>query len=713
MTTLRLSLKRLLSPASVAVVGASENLGMSNNAVLPMLEAGLTVHLVNPNRDSVYGQPAVRTLGEIGHPVDAVLALVNATRSVDVVEEAAALGCGGVVVAAAGFSELGPEGVALQDRLLAAARVGPMAVVGPNCSGFKNVPLGVNLFTGGRLDLTPGCVSIVSQSGFLVRAAMAAAAERRLGVGIAVSSGNEAVCDLADHVDVLVDDPGTSVICLVVETIRRPPEFFDAVARARAAGKAVLALKLGRTDRARRIMQSHTGAIADESWVYDLAFREHGIIGVGDIDGLLDAAQLFAQLPRDRWSAVDRIGIITTSGGVAALATDLADEEGVVLPDLGEIEPWVRERVPGDTVNPLDLTGFVMSRRDVMEELFSRYADSVDLLALAWWLGDGDEGWSTTLLEPFAAVAAAHDTPFLVTPVESTSLGPWVPSWREQGLVFARGVQSLYRAADAMTRHVRATPRLTAAPATAGSSVSSRSTGPPPVPAERAPVPDLVSTDVGSIVPFGIAMRLLTEVGIPVAPWVLIEVDDEPIVPARLGGRCVVKLADVPHRTELGAVELDVEPGDVARLVARLREIAAGEGVPATVAVQAMVSGHGEVFAGLHGRTGLGPVVLLGRGGVLVEIAGGVAGRMLPLDERVVAELVEEVAGSVARAPGATGVASTGPGPGDVGPRRAVAAARNVVGLGRPQPADRDRRRRGRRGCAPRRRPGTDDRQRR
>ncbi len=623
------NLARMLSPATVAVVGASEKLGMSNNAVLPMIEAGRTVHLVNPTRDSVYGRRPVPNLAAIGEPVDAVLALVNAERCVGVVEEAAALGCGGVVVAAAGFGELGAEGAALQERLRSVAVDAGLAVVGPNCSGFKNVPLGVNLFTGGRLDLAPGGLSVVSQSGFLVRAALAAAAERRLGVGIAVSSGNEAVCDLADHIEVLVDDPGTSVIALVVETIRRPDAFFAAVARARAAGKAVLALKLGRTDRARRIMQSHTGAIADEAWVYDLAFREHGVIGARDMDALLDSAQLLVQLPRERWRPIERIGMITTSGGVAALATDMAADGGVELPTLDELEPWVRERVPGDTVNPLDLTGFVMSRRDVMEELFARYAEAVDVLALAWWLGEGDEGWSQTLLEPYAVVGAGHATPFVVTPVEATSIGAWAPPWRDQGLVFTRGVQSLYRAAAAMTRAVTDLPRALT----------------PLAPLGVSEPPLLVASEVGPMVGFADAMGLLADVGIPVAPWLVVGAAEPVPESSLLGDRLVVKLADVAHRTELGAVELGVTPGEVTAAVERMRTIAAAHDVSPVVAVQAMVAGHGEAFAGLHGRTGLGPVVLLGLGGVLVEVAARVSGRLLPLDAATAAALVDEVAG--------------------------------------------------------------------
>ncbi len=634
MTALRIQLARLLSPASVAVVGANESLGMSNNAVLPMLEAGHEVVLINPNRDTLYGLPVSPSLAAYGKPVDAVLSLVNAERSIDVLNEAGALGCGGVIVAAAGFIEAGDAGTSLQARLQAAASAGGLAVVGPNCSGFKNVPLGVNLFTGGRLDLPAGGVAVVSQSGFLVRSALAAAGERQLGVSIGVSSGNEAVCDLADYVAVLADDARTSVICLVIETIRRPQAFFESVAAARAKGKPVIALKLGRTDRARSIMQSHTGAIADAAWVYDLAFREHGVIKARDIDDLLDRAQLLAQIPASERKPIRRIGMITTSGGVAALATDIADEIGAPLPPLPELDEWVRERVPGDTVNPLDLTGFVMTKADLMIEVFDKYASAVDLLSLAWWTGTGDEGWSKTLLAPYATAAAKANIPFVVTPLEATTTGAWVDGWRAQGLHFTRGVESLYRAVDAQNQFVTAPVR-----------------GRLPTPAAglAAATPTLIGTEAGQIVGFADAMRLLTDAGISVAPYVVLTsetVDDAAL--GELGDRLVVKLADVPHRTELGAVKLDVTRAGLPAAVAEMRAIAAEHGVSGAIAVQAMVRGIGEAFCGLQCQSDLGAVALLGRGGVLVEVSGGIAGRFLPLDEDAIHDLADEVAGDAA-----------------------------------------------------------------
>ena len=399
------ALSRLLSPASLAVVGANESLGMSNNAVLPMLEAGRTVHLVNPNRQELYGLPALPSLSALGAPVDAVLSLVNAERSVAVVEEAAALGCGGVVVAAAGFSEMGDAGSALQSRLQEVARESGLAVIGPNCSGFKNVPLGVNLFTGGRIDPPSGGVSIVSQSGFLMRSALAAAAQRRLGVAIAVSSGNEAVCDLADYVEALIDDPSTSVD--LPRHRDHPP-----------SGRLLLGggpCPRGRHVRARPQARPQRPLPADRAVAHGLHRRRQ--LGVrARLRRARHRLGVRCRRPlRPRPAARPApfgppLGHRTHRHhhdvrGVAALATDLADSEGLVLPTLEELAPWVRERVPGDTVNPLDLTGFVMSQPDVMRELFDRYAGAVDALVLAWWLGEGDEAWSTMLLGPFAAAA--------------------------------------------------------------------------------------------------------------------------------------------------------------------------------------------------------------------------------------------------------------------------------------------------------------------
>jgi acyl-CoA synthetase (NDP forming) len=627
------NLARMLSPASVAVVGASEKLGMSNNAVLPMLDAGIEVALVNPNRDLVYERPTVPSLSALSRPVDAVLSLVSAERSIAVVQEAASLGCGGVAVAAGGFAEMGDEGRALQSQLVAAA--GPMAIVGPNCSGFMNVRERINLFTGGRITLHAGPVSVVSQSGFLLRSALAAGQQRQLGFGIAVSSGNEAVTELHDYVTLLADDAETRVICLVIEKIRDADEFLAAVEHARALDTAVVALKLGRTERSREIMRSHTGAIADESWVYELVLREAGVLSAHDVDDLLDLAQLVAQLPPERRRPVRGVAVMASSGGVAGVAADAAHDSGVHLPALEELDAWVRERVPGDGMrNPLDMTGFVMRDTERLRDLFGGYAhaDDVDALVLCWWAADGDEAWSRTLLEPFAEVAARASIPLIVTPVEATALGDWTRTYHDREVAFCRGIRSTFRALGALDQFAR-TANASSGPAS--------SVAPVPVPA-----PPLVDSPVGRIVPFTVAMQLLADVGVPIAPFVVLDPgdDDDDRIDV-LGARVVVKLADVPHRTELDAVRMGVPRTEVPSVVRELRTIARTHAAPETVAVQSVVAAHGESFVGLLGQTDLGPIVLFGLGGVLVEITGRVDGRRLPLRPGAAATLVDEVAG--------------------------------------------------------------------
>jgi succinyl-CoA synthetase beta subunit len=205
-------------------------------------------------------------------------------------------------------------------------------------------------------------------------------------------------------------------------------------------------------------------------------------------------------------------------------------------------------------------------------------------------------------------------------------------------VLFGRGIESVFHAADALDRFV-AGPLATLASA-------GDDEGDEPAPGAA---PELIATAAGPMVPFASAMALLTSAGIPVAPWEAVAPDapaaDVARVALRVGSRLVVKLANVAHRTELDAVRVDVAVEEAEHAIAELRAIAGAHQVDATVAIQAMVSGHAEAFAGVHCGTGLGDVLLFGRGGVLVELADAVTGRFLPVDARRADELAREVAG--------------------------------------------------------------------
>jgi len=281
---------------------------------------------------------------------------------------AAACGAGGVITVAGGFSEDGSDGTVLQERLRAAAWAANMPVIGPNGVRYINVPKKLDLTLLPHFSLRPGGVSMIAHSGATIEA-MAAAAWRAGGGGfnLMISAGNEPVTDMTGYLECLVDDPATEIICLVVEKIKRPDAFF-AAARARAAGKPIVAIKLARTERTQRMARSHNGTLTGDAWVYEQAFRQAGILTAEEIDELADRVQFLEQLPRSQWSPVRGLFVFTGTGGFAAMAGDLAEAEGVDIPEVPRLSEFIGSVVPGTTVpNPLDATGFFNSRPDMVE----------------------------------------------------------------------------------------------------------------------------------------------------------------------------------------------------------------------------------------------------------------------------------------------------------------------------------------------------------
>jgi len=340
----RLPLERLLRPRSVAIVGANDRLPQSNNAHGFMAGADVEIFLVNPTRETLYGQRCHPSLAAIGQPVDAVLGLVNAERTVALVAEAIATGAGGVIAHAGGFGETGTAGAALEQQLVAHAVAGSLPVIGPNCSGYVDFNRRIKMSGAPPLPASAGGVALVTQSGSLLVSVATAGHDRRIGFGHVISTGNESVVDLTDCLEFLVDDPATRAICLVVEAIRRPQAFFAAAQRAARANKPIVALKLGRSERARRIASSHTGAIAGDAWVTEMALRQHGIGIARDIAELVDRVALFDQLPPARWSPVRGIAVATPSGGGAGLLCDVFADFDLPLPRPGGPPPPQRRK---------------------------------------------------------------------------------------------------------------------------------------------------------------------------------------------------------------------------------------------------------------------------------------------------------------------------------------------------------------------------------
>ena len=622
----RSALDRLLQPRSIALVGLSDNNARRLEGLEPTFRSGCEIFVINPRYERVIGRPAARSLTDLGRPVDCVMSLISAERTTDLAEEAASLDIGGLIMMAAGFAEMGVGGARLQGRLRAAAETGGFAALGPNCLGLENVPRGIRLTGAVKDELKPGGLSIVSQSGAVVTGVTMAGKAAGAGFNLLISSGNEAVTDLADFVDYLAGDPGTKAIGLVFEKVRRPEAFFAAVRRAIGAGKPVVATKLGRSERSQRMAASHTGALTGDAWVYEVALRQLGVTLADDPDELAERLALADKIPAQRWTEVRSLGVVALSGGFASLSYDMAQQEGLAVPALDNLLPWVQERIPSALVaNPLDPTGL---GTQYWGEIMGQYITSPELDAIIVSETMTVDGESVRSRVRDISEAARKVTKPVVF-ANASGLPPiWAREYEGEPLAFGRGIRASMRGLHTIGNLVR----LQSGP---------RQMLQPLAPLARPQVATIPAA-AGEMLPFAATMELLGEAGLPVAPYALCEPEADPrALGVSFAGPYVVKLADVAHRTEHGAVRLAVAREQIAVAVLELRQLAMASGLPALVALQPMISSRGELMIGIQSSE-LGPVVALGLGGVFVEALRRVGGRMAPFDLQEAWELIGE-----------------------------------------------------------------------
>ncbi len=628
----RSSVACMLNPGSVAIVGASDR-PMLKLAVERNEEANVRVYLVNPNRDDLFGRPVYRSLEAVPEPMDAVISLVNADLTAAVVEDAARSGARSAIITAAGFAETDEAGSQRQAAITGIAKAHDMAICGPNCSGILNIAAGKSL-AGRWENARPGRVALISHSGGLLTAALMAGAERFLGWSYLISAGNEAATDLVDYLETLTDDPAVGIVLMIIEEIRRPREFMAAAYRARAAGKPLVALKLGRSERGKRVGASHTAAMMGDARDYYAAFRQAGVLIARDIDDLLDIAHLFSGLPPDQWRDARAIGVLCASGGNAALVSDAFDDVGIALDVDDALARWTHGIVPTNAVgNPFDITGLKYNEHD-FEGILERYLASPQydtVVVVSSGLGPSQEQFNFPVIGPLRRAVQASSKRFILVSAASGSIGDWVEELLDCGVAIGRGLVPTTRSLKAMERFSdeRARPQPEA-PA------------PMPRPGNLDPVCD---GDV-AMLRFGDAARLAMASGLPVAPFVEVGPEDDLSVAVQAlptAEHYVVKVANALHRTEIGAVATGVQPADIPSIAARLVGVAARHSLSQDLVIQPEVHGRGELIVGAYTTSGFGPIVLVGLGGVFTEALGDVSCRVAPLQPVDADEMIREL----------------------------------------------------------------------
>jgi len=634
-------LDAVFAPRSVAVIGATESPGKVGRTLLANLVSspfGGTVFPVNPTRHSVLGVKAYPSIGEVPDPVELAVIVTPAQGVPDLIRECAEAGVRAAIIISAGFKETGPDGLALEARILETARASGMRIVGPNCLGVMNPVAGFNA-TFAKGIARPGSVGFVSQSGALVTAVLDWAQREQTGFSTVASLGSMLDVGWGDVIYYLGDDPRTKSIVIYMETIGDARAFLSA-AREVALTKPIIVIKPGRTEQAARAAASHTGSLAGSDDVLDAAFRRVGVLRVDSIAELFGMAEVLAQQPRPKGR---RLSIVTNAGGPGVIATDaLIAGGGELAPLTDEIRGQLNEILPAawSHNNPIDILG------DAPPALYRQAAE----IATANPESDG----LLVILTPQDMTDATGSAEQLTGLARSTS-GPILASWmggpevdagtellQRAGIpVFAypdvavRMFTYLWRSADDL-RLLYETPALD----TDAGEVSRE---------RAASVIDEARSAGRTVLSEDESKEILAAYAIPVAETrVATSVESAVEAADTIGYPVVVKLYShtITHKTDVDGVRLNlVDAGAVGEAyrsisdaVKRLRGAEHFEGV----SVQPMINYTGyELIIGSSIDPQFGPVLLFGMGGTLVEVIRDRALGLPPLTTTLARRLIE------------------------------------------------------------------------
>ena len=625
------SIKRILNPSSIAVVGASRKPGtIGYELVHNLVRGGFTgaVLPVNPNAASVAGIHAYASVGEVPGPPDLAIIAVPADAVAAVVAECGEAHVGGIVIISAGFAELGTTGREVEASLVESARGHGMRIVGPNCMGLANTsPLIRMNATFAPVDPIPGNVAFMTQSGALGISLIDESSRRGIGISSFVSVGNKADISGNDLLRYWEADEATAVIALYLESFGNPRKFVRIASRV-ARAKPIVAVKSGRSPAGARGAMSHSAALATSDDVAELVLSRAGVTRVDTLEELLDTTQAFASQPSPNGR---RVAIVGNAGGPAILAADAATAHGLLVPELSdETQARLRTFLPPSaaTRNPVDIVAsgspvaFEQALRVVLED------PEIDAVLAIYVppLPDRDR----SMLDAIATAAASRpDKTMLATVLagnETVQLGGTrVPTYRFPESAVRALAHMASRSEWLRSDNTAIAEQLIDAPQ-----------------ARKVACDFLRGTPEGGWLDTSSAVAMAAAAGLPLVETAIIANLDEAVAAAtRLGFPVALKGsgASILHKTDLGAVALSlideqavIDAGSAMR--ARLGDDLNG------YVVQRMSPAGVELLAGVATDPGFGPLVIFGAGGTAAELLKDRVVRPAPLAAHDPAEMV-------------------------------------------------------------------------
>jgi len=636
-----------MKPASIAVVGASQRMSRATRVVANLQRFGYAGRIfpINPKYAEVLGLPCYPDLASTPEPADSVVVAIPAEQVPAVLTAAVDCGVRAAVVLSSGFAEAGAPGRQRQAELERLATERGLLICGPNCYGVFNIRLGAATFSADLVEpLRPGAVGVVSQSGGFSHAIGEYLMQQRaVGLSYIVSCGNQAGVTVEDYIAFLVEDDDTAVIGAFVEGFKKPEAFRRAAARARALGKPIVVLKVGRSENARQAMLAHTGSLAGTPEIIEAMLRQSGIVQVSSLNEMIDTLTLLAAA-RTYTPRAWKVGILSGLGGECGRAADAADRAGVELPPLSAASvDTLKTLMPdfGNPRNPLDGTGAMYEDASLFPRLFDVMLrdEAVDVVAVNLRVNVPRPGGGAPS-RPFSRAmidTLANNPGRLVLAFSSFAGGDLdqevVRPLADAGVPFLESTETTMLALRHAREHRRFLDRAEpVAPSAPAGRPRARLSG------------TLGATE---------AMALLSEFGVPVVESIAAKDAAAAAVAAdRVGYPVVLKIdsPDIAHKTDVGGVRVGL--GDAAAVRAafgamldEVRRRAPAARLDGAL-VQRMIPGGREMILGVKTDPLFGPAVLCGLGGVFVEQLRDVALRLPPIGPADAAAMIAELRGA-------------------------------------------------------------------
>jgi acetyltransferase len=633
----------MLHPRNIVLVGATDKPGnyaerIWNNLIKYKFEGGL--YPLNSKRETIWGVPCYKDFASLPEKPDHVLVLVPARFAVQVIRDAAAAGARSATIVTSGFSELQDhESQKLAAGLQQAIRETGLAVTGPNCLG--NLSAGEKLFT--NIDdrvvtMEAGPVAIAGQSGAIVMAIRQALEDRGVGVGYMVTTGNEAGLETPDLMAYFAADPSIRVIVVYLEGVRNTKVFREACKAARAAGKPVIALKLGTSEGGRAAAMAHTGALAGSIETFDAISAREGVIRARGMDELIETTECFvhADLPKG-----PRLAAVTLSGGKRGLLIDAFSSAGL---NFAQLSPSASDKLakmlgPGSIVgNPLD-AGFaaVVDPSVYMQSIKIMIDDpDTDIVIIDSELPKAPHELRERNLRIVNEMAAAASKPVIYISTMSIGFTEFTKGLRKS-LPHIAVMQGLDRAVGAIKAMIEYASLRKEVPDIVSSSSASA----------RATLERMLKSAKGKALDEVASKKLLKAYGIPVSKEEIARTASDAVKIARkIGFPVVAKVvsAEILHKSDIGGVVLNINSAAEVRkafnaITARVKKLKNKPKLDGILIAQ-QVKAELELVVGAALDAEMGPVVLFGTGGVDIELMKDVALAGAPLDAAEARELI-------------------------------------------------------------------------